>query len=65
MTVGAFVLSGSDTASKFDCDSCPLKSRCCPNVSWRKVPRDVNEEARDHARALMGTPEFEKSRNEA
>jgi hypothetical protein len=24
----------------------------------------VNEEARDHARALMGTPEFEKSRDE-
>ena len=30
----------------------------------RKVPRDVNEEARDLARALMGTPEFEKSRDE-
>ena len=24
----------------------------------------MNEEARDHARALMGTPEFEKSRDE-
>jgi Transposase DDE domain len=41
-----------------------LKSKCCPNVSRRKVPRDVNEEARDHARALMGTPEFEQSREE-
>lgn len=51
-------------ASKFDCDPCPLKLKCCPNVAWRKVPRDVNEEARDHARALMGTPEFEKSRDE-
>ena len=30
----------------------------------RKVPRDVNEEARDQARALMGTPAFEKSRDE-
>jgi transposase len=51
-------------ASKLDCGPCPLKSRCCPNVPERKVPRDVHEEARDHARALMGTPEFEKSRDE-
>jgi DDE family transposase len=28
------------------------------------VPRDVNEHARDHARALEDTPAFEKSRNE-
>ena len=28
------------------------------------VPRDVNEHDRDHARALEGTPAFEKSRNE-
>jgi transposase len=51
-------------ASKFACDSCPLKPNCCPNMPWRKVPRDVNEEARDVARALMGTPEFERSRDE-
>jgi transposase len=51
-------------ASKLDCDLCPLKARCCPNVAWRKVPRDVNEEARDVARALMKTPEYERSRDE-
>ena len=51
-------------ASKRDCDRCPLKARCCPNVTWRKVPRDVHEEARDLARALMGTPEFAKSRDD-
>ena len=51
-------------ASKLDCGPCPLKSKCCPNVPERKVPRDVHEEARDHARVLMGTPEFEKSRDE-
>src|SRR5262249_53506518 len=50
--------------SKFDCDPCPLKAKCCPNMPWRKVPRDVHEAARDQARALMGTPEFEKSRDE-
>jgi len=51
-------------ASKRDCEPCPLKSKCCPKMPWRKVPRDVHEEARDCARALMGTPEFEKSRDE-
>src|SRR5215470_20118430 len=51
-------------ASKFDCDPCPLKAKCCPNMPWRKVPRDVHEAARDQARALMGTPAFEKSRDE-
>lgn len=33
-------------------------------MPWRKVPRDVNEEARDQARVLMATPEFERSRDE-
>lgn len=51
-------------ASTRDCGPCPLKPKCCPKLPWRKVPRDVNEEARDHARALMETPEFEKSRDE-
>ena len=51
-------------ASKHDCDACPLKPRCCPKTPSRKVTRDVNEEARDRARALMGTPEFDRSRNE-
>lgn len=51
-------------ASTFDCRPCPLKSKCCPNVSARKVTRHVNEDARDYARSLKGTPEFEKSRDE-
>lgn len=51
-------------ASKLDCGPCPLKARCCPNMPERKVPRDVNEAARDIARALMGTPEYERSRDE-
>ena len=52
------------TASTYDCGPCTLKSKCCPNTPQRIVPRDVNENARDHARALMGTPEFDKSRDE-
>jgi Transposase DDE domain len=51
-------------ASKLDCDRCPLKARCCPNSSCRKVPRDLDEDARDRARELRGTPEFERSRDE-
>jgi transposase len=51
-------------ARKRDCRVCPLKSRCCPNTPSRKVVRDINEQARDHARQLMGTPEFAKSRDE-
>ena len=49
-------------ASKFDCDPCPLKPRCCPKDPARKIPRDVNEAARDHARALMGTEPYLQSR---
>ena len=30
----------------------------------RRIQHDVNEDARDVARALVGTPEYNKSRNE-
>jgi len=55
--------SASVTGAR-DCGACPLKPKCCPNTPSRKVTRDVNEDARDHARALAGTPEFAKSRDE-
>ena len=42
-------------ASKSDCDPCPLKLRCCAKEPARKIPRDVNEAARDLARGLMRT----------
>ena len=51
-------------ARKRDCQHCPLKDRCCPKAPARRLPRDVNEEARDHARALMGTEPFLQSRRE-
>lgn len=47
-----------------NCGSCPIKPKCCPNTPQRRIPRDINEDARDHARALMGTPEFDRSRDE-
>ena len=51
-------------ASTRDCSSCPIKPKCTPNMTFRKIPRDVHEDARDAARALMGTPQFDKSRDE-
>jgi transposase len=51
-------------ASTRDCGLCPLKPKCTPNMTFRKIPRDVHEDARDATRALMATPEFAKSRNE-
>ena len=50
-------------ASKRDCDGCSLKARCCPNTPARKIPRDLDEDARDVARALAGTPAYERSRH--
>jgi Transposase DDE domain len=40
-----------------------LKARCT-RAPFRKIARDINEEARDYARSLTGTPEFERSSNE-
>ena len=48
-------------ASKFDCDVCPFKMRCCPKEPARKIPRSIYEEARDVARALAKTEAFEQS----
>jgi transposase len=50
-------------ARQSDCQSCDLKPRCCPNTPRRRVPRDLDEDARDVARALAGTPAFERSRH--
>lgn len=46
------------------CEACPLKQKCCPKAPSRRFPRDIYEDARDLARSLVGTPEFEQSRRE-
>jgi len=46
-----------------ECRISELKGRCTRAPS-RKIARDINEEARDHVRALMDTPEFEQSSDE-
>ena len=48
-------------SSKHDCDPCPLKSKCCPRAPSRKIPRDINEAARDHARSLNGGEAYNQS----
>ena len=48
-------------SSKRDCDPCPLKSKCCPRTASRKIPRDINEAARDHARSLNGSDAYNQS----
>ena len=49
-------------ARESDCSNCPLKSRCCPNVPFRKIARSVHEAARDVARALSRTRRYRQSR---
>ena len=47
-----------------DCGACSLKRRCCPKAPSRRIPRDIDENVRDHVRALAETPAFRRSRNE-
>lgn len=51
-------------ASKRDCDVCAFKMQCCPHTPSRWIPRDLNEDARDVARAVAKTEAFEQSRRE-
>jgi transposase len=51
-------------ASKYDCDTCSLKPRCCPKEPARKVPRSVHEGARDMARDIAKTDDYRTSRRE-
>lgn len=48
-------------SSKRDCDPCSLKHKCCPRSPSRKIPRDINEAARDHARSLNGSEAYNHS----
>jgi transposase len=48
-------------ARTYDCEICPLKRQCCPKEPVRKIPRDVNEAARDYVRSLMGTEAYRQS----
>lgn len=45
-------------ARKSDCDTCVLKSRCCPKEPQRKVTRSIYEPSRDLARAIAQTTQY-------
>ena len=51
-------------ASKRDCHVCPIRAKCCTTADARKIPRDLQEDARDIARRKMKTKAFAKSRDE-
>jgi len=66
-TKGTVVNNGTTIlyrASKYDCDACPLKRRCCPKEPARKVPRSIHEGARDVARDIAKTEAYVVSRRE-
>src|ERR1700688_4830875 len=49
-------------ASKYDCQTCRLKSRCCPKEPARYVPRSIYEGARDMARQIASSWEGHTAR---
>jgi hypothetical protein len=51
-------------ASQRDCASCPEKARCCPNTEMRKIARSIHEDARNVAREIAKTPQYQQSRCE-
>src|SRR5205823_7966205 len=51
-------------ASKRDCEACPLKPHCCPNAPARKITRSIYEGARDLAREIAKTDEYQTSRRQ-
>jgi transposase len=47
-----------------DCANCPIKNRCCPNTPARKITRSIHESARDVARRIGATEQYQRSRKE-
>lgn len=51
-------------SSQPDCAGCAMKDQCCPNTPIRKIARSIHETARDVARRIASTPEYQRSRHE-
>ncbi len=51
-------------SSQRNCQHCSLKPQCCPNTPNRKIARSIHEDARDVARRIMNTPQYQQSRCE-
>ena len=46
---------------KLTCQACPSKSRCCPNMDFRSITREEHENARQVARDIAKTRQYEIS----
>lgn len=55
-------LAMSYGAKRRDCAPCPLRPKCCPNSTVRRLQRSIHEPARERGRARIGTPTFQQSR---
>ena len=51
-------------ANQHDCSGCAMKQRCCPNMTHRKITRNVHERSRDVAREIANTPQYRQSRRD-
>jgi transposase len=51
-------------ASQFDCEPCPMKADCCPNMPSRYIARSIHERARDTARQIATTDRYQQSRRD-
>jgi len=43
------------------CQACPSKTRCCPNMDFRSITREEHEDARQVARDIARTRQYEVS----
>ncbi len=48
-------------SSQSNCKTCSSKAQCCPNTPMRKIARSIHENARDVARQIATTQEYERS----
>ena len=48
-------------AQQSDCSNCTMKSLCCPNMRSRMIHRSIHEDARDVARQIATTLEYQRS----
>ena len=51
-------------ANQHDCSGCAMKQRCCPNMTHRKITRNVHERSRDVAREIAKTTQYTQSRRD-
>jgi hypothetical protein len=58
----SMMAASGTTCHNQDCRACTIKQRCT-RAPFKKIARDINEDARNHARSLKGTPKFERWSN--